>query len=58
MVGDVSSENGNNMIDSEADVEKDKNPSPQFNGTGLTVSMTPRVIHPIFSCLVETRGFP
>ena len=34
-VGDVSSENGNNMIDSEADVEKDKNPSPQFNGTGV-----------------------
>ena len=51
VVGDVSSENGNNMIDSEADVEKDMNPSPKFNDTGVL-----GLVGPSCEVLVQLEG--
>ena len=51
VVGDVSSENGNNIIDSEADVEKDMNPSPKFNDTGVL-----GLVGPSCEVLVQLEG--
>ena len=50
-VGNVSSENGDNLINSEADVEEAVNSSPKFNDTGVL-----RLVGPSCEVLVQLEG--
>ena len=50
-VGNVSSEKGENLIDSEADVEEAVNSSPKFNDTGVL-----GLVGPSCEVLVQLEG--